>query len=262
MDALARAERFRSHVPLRVRSVVGLTPLFAVQTIEAHILDAFPDFKKRLVWFADNRKDLTDDIATFRTPGDEGRLTVGLVRRERLHSILRYMLDEDEFLSPFGIRSVSRFHLEHPYTLNVNGSEYVVDYEPAESTTSTFGGNSNWRGPIWFPINYLIIESLQKLHSYYGDSFQVECPTNSGQLMNLQQVADEIAKRLSRIFLRDNDGRRPMYANIERFQADPNWRDLIMFHEYFNGDTGEGIGASHQTGWTGLIARILQQTTG
>jgi len=250
------------HVPLRVRSVVGLTPLFAVQTIEAHILDAFPDFKKRLVWFADNRKDLTADIATFRTPGDEGRLTVGLVRRERLHSILRYMLDEDEFLSPFGIRSVSRFHLEHPYTLNVNGSEYVVDYEPAESTTSTFGGNSNWRGPIWFPINYLIIESLQKLHSYYGDSFQVECPTNSGQLMNLQQVADEIAKRLSRIFLRDNDGRRPMYANIERFQADPNWRDLIMFHEYFNGDTGEGIGASHQTGWTGLIARILQQTTG
>jgi hypothetical protein len=249
-----------AHIPLRVRSVVGLTPLFAVQTLEANVLEAFPGFKRRLDWFINNRPDLTADIASLRTPGQEGRKTVGLVRRERLISILRYMLDEKEFLSPFGVRSLSRYHKDHPYTLRLNGSEYRVDYEPAESTTGTFGGNSNWRGPIWFPVNYLIIESLQKLHSYYGDNLQVECPTGSGKLMNLLDVSKEISQRLSRIFLRGPNGRRPVYGNNEKFQTDPYWRDAILFHEYFDADTGEGLGASHQTGWTGLIARLLQES--
>jgi hypothetical protein len=245
------------HLPLRVRSVVGLVPLLAVQTIEANVLDAFPDFKKRLEWFANNRKDLTADIATFRTPGQEGRKTVGLVRRDRLESILRYMLDEEEFLSPFGIRSLSRHHKDHPYALTLDGSEYRIDYEPSESHSGTFGGNSNWRGPVWFPINYLLIETLQKLHSYYGDTFKVECPTRSGNLLNLAEVAAELSRRLSRIFLRGSDGRRPLFGNIEKFQTDPHWQDKIFFYEYFNGDTGEGLGASHQTGWTGLIAKLL-----
>jgi hypothetical protein len=245
------------HVPLRVRSVVGLVPLLAVQTIEANVLDAFPDFKKRLEWFANNRKDLTADIATFRTPGQEGRKTVGLVRRERLESILRYMLDEDEFLSPFGIRSLSRYHRDHPYTLTLDGSEYRIDYEPSESHSGTFGGNSNWRGPIWFPINYLIIESLQKLDSYYGNNFKIECPTGSGNFMNLAEVAAELSRRLARLFLLGTDGRRPLFGNIEKFQTDLLWRDKIFFYEYFNAETGEGLGASHQTGWTGLIAKLL-----
>ncbi|HEY6803660.1 MAG TPA: hypothetical protein VI306_08785 [Pyrinomonadaceae bacterium] len=245
------------HIPLRVRSVVGLVPLLAVQTIEANVLDAFPDFKKRLEWFANNRKDLTNDIATFRTPGEEGRKTVGLVRKDRIQSLLRYMLDEDEFLSPHGIRSLSRYHKDHPCTMTVAGVEYRVDYEPAESQSGTFGGNSNWRGPVWFPINYLIIESLLKLDSYYGDNFKVECPTGSGNFMNLAEVANELSKRLARIFRRGSDGRRPLFANIEKFQNDPQWRDLLQFFEYFDGDTGKGLGASHQTGWTGLIAKLL-----
>ena len=249
-----------AHVPLRVRSVVGLIPLLAVLTVEAHVIDAFPGFKRRLEWFIDNRPDLTHDIATLRTPGEQGRKTVGLVRKDRLKSILRYMLDESEFLSPYGIRSLSKFHADHPYALRLNGSQYQVDYEPAESTTGTFGGNSNWRGPIWFPINYLIIESLKKMHSYYGDQLKVECPTGSGQLMNLAEVATELSRRLARIFLRGPDGRRPVYGQIEKFQSDPNWRNLILFHEYFNGDSGEGLGASHQTGWTGLVAKLLEQS--
>ena len=249
-----------AHVPLRVRSVVGLIPLLAVLTVEAHVIDAFPGFKRRLEWFIDNRPDLTNDIATLRTPGEQGRKTVGLVRKDRLKSILRYMLDESEFLSPYGIRSLSKFHADHPYALRLNGSQYQVDYEPAESTTGTFGGNSNWRGPIWFPINYLIIESLKKMHSYYGDQLKVECPTGSGQLMNLAEVATELSRRLARIFLRGPDGRRPVYGQIEKFQSDPNWRNLILFHEYFNGDSGEGLGASHQTGWTGLVAKLLEQS--
>jgi hypothetical protein len=244
------------HIPLRVRSVVGLVPLLATQTIEANVLDAFPDFKKRLEWFANNRKDLTNDIATFRTPGQEGRKTVGLVRKDRIQSILRYMLDEDEFFSPHGIRSLSRYHKDHPCTETLAGVEYRVDYEPAESQTGTFGGNSNWRGPVWFPINYLLIESLLKLDSYYGDDFKVECPTGSGNFMNLAEVANELSKRLARIFRRGPDGR-PLFANIEKFQDDPQWRDLLQFYEYFDGDTGKGLGASHQTGWTGLIAKLL-----
>ena len=248
------------HLPLRVRSAVGLIPLFAVLTVEANVLEAFPDFKRRLDWFVNNRPDLTGDIATMRTPGQEGRKLVGLVRADRLRSILRYMLDEQEFLSPYGIRSLSRIHNDHPYVLRVNENEYSIDYEPAESTTGLFGGNSNWRGPIWFPINYLIIESLQQFHYYYGDDFKVECPTGSGQMMNLWEVATELSRRLARIFLRGPDGRRPVFGNLEKFQTDPHWRDAIPFHEYFNGDTGAGIGASHQTGWTALVAKLLQQS--
>ena len=249
-----------AHIPLRVRSAVGLIPLFAVQTVEANVIEAFPDFKRRMDWFINNRPDLTADISTMRTPGQQGRKMVGLVRADRLHSILRYMLDEQEFLSPYGIRAVSRFHLDHPYALHLNGVEYSIGYEPAESTTGLFGGNSNWRGPIWFPINYLIIESLQKFHYYFGDDFKVECPTGSGQMMNLWEVSAEISRRLSRIFLRGADGRRPVFGDIEKFQSNPHWRDAILFHEYFHGDTGAGLGASHQTGWTGLVAKLLQQT--
>jgi len=170
------------------------------------------------------------------------------------------MLDENEFLSPYGIRAISRYHKDNPYVLKVNGTEHRVDYEPAESTTGLFGGNSNWRGPIWFPLNYLLIESLQKFHRYHGDDFKVECPTGSGQMMTLWEVAAEISRRLSRIFLLDENERRPVFGGNERFQTDVNWRNLVPFHEYFHGDNGAGIGASHQTGWTGLVAKLLQQS--
>lgn len=249
-----------AHVPLRVRSAVGLIPLFAIVTVEDHVLDAFPGFKKRLEWFVHNRLDLTANISTMRTPGQQERRLVSLVRADRLRRVLKYMLDEEEFLSPYGIRALSRVHRNHPYVLQFGGQEYRVDYEPAESTTGLFGGNSNWRGPIWFPLNYLIIESLQKFHYYFGDSFQIECPTGSGQMMDLGQVAAEISRRLSHIFLRGPDGQRPVFGGLEKFQNDPNWRDLILFYEYFHGDNGAGIGASHQTGWTGLVAKLLQQS--
>jgi len=249
-----------AHIPLRVRSCVGLIPLFAVLTVEARFLEAFPSFKRRLEWFINNRPDLTADISTMRTPGQHGRKLVSLVRKDRLVSILRYMLDEQEFLSPYGIRSMSQIHKDHPYVLQVNGMEYSINYQPAESNTEVFGGNSNWRGPIWFPINYRIIESLQKFHYYFGDDLKVECPTGSGQMMNLWEVAAEISRRLARLFLRDGDGRRPVFGDVQKFQTDPNWRDAIPFHEYFNGDTGVGIGASHQTGWTALVAKLLQQS--
>ena len=248
------------HIPLRVRSAVGLIPLFAVETVDAGVLDMFPGFKSRLEWFITHRPDLTADISTMRTPGQKDRKLVGLVRADRLRRVLKVMLDEQEFLSPYGIRALSRVHRDHPFGLRVNGQEYSVDYEPAESSTTLFGGNSNWRGPIWFPINYLIVESLQKFDYYFGDSFKIECPTGSGRLMNLGEVAAEISRRLSRIFLRGADGRRPVSGGIEKFQTDPHWRNLILFHEYFHGDNGAGIGASHQTGWTGLVAKLLQQS--
>jgi len=248
------------HIPLRVRSIVGLIPLFAVLAVEANVLESFPGFKRRLDWFVNNRPDLTADISTLRTPGQEGRKLVSLVRADRLRRILKVMLDEQEFLSPYGIRALSRFHKDHPYVLNVNDSEHRVDYEPAESLTGLFGGNSNWRGPVWFPVNYLIIDSLQRFHHYFGDDFTIECPTGSGQIMTLWEVAAEISRRLSRIFLKDANNRRPVFGGTEKFQTDPNWRDLILFNEYFHGDNGAGIGASHQTGWTGLVAKLLQQS--
>jgi hypothetical protein len=196
----------------------------------------------------------------MRTPGNDERRLLSIVSQDQLRSVLRYMLDENEFLSPYGIRAISRFHKDHPYVLPVHGTEHRVDYEPAESSTGLFGGNSNWRGPIWFPLNYLLIESLQKFQHYLGEDFKVECPTGSGQMMTLWEVAGEISKRLSRIFLRDSNQRRPVFGAAEKFQNDPNWHDLVPFHEYFHGDNGSGVGASHQTGWTGLVAKLLQQS--
>jgi glycosyl hydrolase family 63 len=247
-------------VPMKVRSLVGLIPLFAVDTLEPEQLDRMPGFKRRLEWFIDNRSDLTRNVACMRSPGRGERRLLSIVDPERLRRVLKIMLDENEFLSPYGIRSISRMHKDRPYRLGVGGKEYRVDYEPAESSTGLFGGNSNWRGPIWFPINYLIIESLQKFHHYLGDEFRVECPEGSGRMMNLWEVSGEISRRLTRIFLRDSEGRRPVFGGAEKFQTDPNWRDYVPFHEYFHGNNGAGIGASHQTGWTALVAKLIQQS--
>jgi len=247
-------------LPLKVRSMVGLIPLFAIETLVSDVVDTLPGFKRRMQWFIENRPDLGEYVETQTTEDLLIRRFLSLVNRRRLRQVLRYMLDEAEFLSPHGIRAVSRYHHDHPYTLSVNSMEHRVDYEPAESSTGLFGGNSNWRGPIWFPVNYLIIESLQKFHYYFGDDFKVECPTGSGQMMTLWQVAGEISRRLTRIFLRGPDGQRPVYGGTKKFQEDPHWRDLILFYEYFHGDNGAGIGASHQTGWTGLVAKLIQQS--
>jgi len=188
------------------------------------------------------------------------RRQLSIVSRRKLLRILRYILDEEEFLSPHGIRSISKFHARNPYVLTINDREYRVGYDPAESTSGLFGGNSNWRGPIWFPLNFLLIESLQRFHYYYGDQLKVECPTGSGRMLTLWEVAEELSRRLTSIFLRGNDGRRPVFGGNEIFQSDPYWRDLIPFHEYFHGDNGAGLGASHQTGWTALVAKLLQQS--
>jgi Glycosyl hydrolase family 63 C-terminal domain len=244
---------------MKVRSLVGLTPLFAVDTLESADLDRMPGFTRRLNWFVKNRPDLTSNIAHMHG-GQNDRLLLSIIDEERLRGILRIMLDENEFLSPYGIRALSRRHLELPYIKHAGGMEYRVDYEPAESTSALFGGNSNWRGPIWFPMNYLIIESLQKYHFFYGDSLKVECPTGSGTWLTLAEVATLLSNRLSKIFLKDKDGRRPVYQRMEKFQSDPHWKDLLLFFEYFHGDNGSGVGASHQTGWTGLVAKLLQQS--
>jgi hypothetical protein len=246
--------------PLKVRSMVGLIPLFAVETLEPEMLEKLPGFARRLEWFIEHRPDLTATVACMRTPGRAARRLLAVVDATRLERVLRVMLDEREFLSPYGIRALSRRHRDEPYRLDVDGVEHRVDYEPAESTSGLFGGNSNWRGPIWFPVNYLIIESLQKFHHYLGDSFTVECPTGSGQRLTLAEVAAELSRRLSSIFLTGEDGRRPVFGQIERFQGDPQWNGYIPFHEYFHGDDGSGVGASHQTGWTGLVAKLLQQS--
>jgi hypothetical protein len=249
----------RKH-PMRIRSMVGLIPLFAVETLEPDLLDRLPGFKRRLEWFIDNRPDLVGNVACMRTRGKAERRLLSIVGRDQLRRVLQFMLDENEFLSPYGIRALSRYHKDHPYTLGVNRMEYRVNYEPAESSTGLFGGNSNWRGPIWFPVNYLLVESLQKFHHYLGDDFKVEFPSHSGNMLTLWEVAAELSRRLSKIFLRDDQGERPVYRNISKFQTDPNWNDLILFHEYFHGDTGRGVGASHQTGWTGLVTKMLQQS--
>ena len=246
--------------PLKVRSMVGLIPLYAVETLEADLLDRLPEFKTRLEWFIDHRPDLTRNVASMRDPGSGARRLLSIVDADQLRRILATVLDEHEFLSPFGIRSVSKFHRDHPYSIAVDGHEFAVHYEPAESKTGVFGGNSNWRGPIWMPTNYVFIESLQKYHHYYGDDFKVECPTGSGVLMTLNEVAAELSKRLCRLFLKSEAGTRPVHGESEKYRIDPAWRDLILFHEYFDGDTGRGLGASHQTGWTGLVAKLLQQT--
>ncbi|HEY1940467.1 MAG TPA: glucosidase [Candidatus Angelobacter sp.] len=248
-----------ARLPLRVRSMVGLIPLYAVQIMEPELLDSMPDFKMRLEWFIENRKDLTDSMACMETVGHKERRLFSITDREQLQRILKVMLDENEFLSPHGIRALSRFHKDHPYILDVAGVNHQVDYEPGESTTGLFGGNSNWRGPIWFPVNYLLIHALRRFHEYYHESFQVECPTGSGRLMNLDEVADEISRRLVSTFQRDAKGRRPVFGGNEKFQSDPNWRDYVPFYEYFHGDTGAGVGASHQTGWTALVTKMIDE---
>jgi hypothetical protein len=248
--------------PLKVRSMVGLIPLFAVETVSQEALDALPRFKHRLEWFVRNRPDICGTLATMNEQAHSTRRILSIVNRERLVRILRTMLDETEFLSPHGIRALSHYHLNAPYRLTIDGTEHRVQYEPAESTTGIFGGNSNWRGPIWFPLNFLIIEALQKYHYYYGDSLTVEFPTGSGTMLTLWEVAAELSRRLISIFVRGPDGRRPSYGGTEKFQSDPHWRDCVLFHEYFHGDNGAGLGASHQTGWTALVAKLIQQTGG
>jgi len=247
-------------IPMKVRSMVGLIPLFAVETLEPELLERLPGFKRRLEWFVDNRPDLTRNTACMRTAGDRERRLLSIVDSEKLRRVLRYMLDESEFLSEYGVRALSRYHLENPYVMRVNGTEHRVEYQPAESNTNLFGGNSNWRGPIWFPMNFLLIESLQKFHHYLGEGFRVEFPTGSGRMLTLDQVAAEISRRLNRIFLRGKDGRRPVAGESEVFQKDPHWRDLVLFHEYFHGDKGSGVGANHQTGWTALVSKLLIQS--
>ncbi|HZT58446.1 MAG TPA: hypothetical protein VFA21_07405, partial [Pyrinomonadaceae bacterium] len=248
------------HFPVKVRSMVGLIPLFAVETLDDYVVNRLPGFKKRMEWFIENRPDLTRNVASMRRLGVGERRLLAIADRKKLARVLRFMLDEREFLSPHGVRALSRYHLEHPCVMSLGGEESRVDYEPAESTTGMFGGNSNWRGPVWFPANYLLIESLQKFHYYFGDEFRVECPVGSGRMMSLWEVAVELSRRLSRLFLRDAGGRRPVFGGVEKFQTDPHWRDHLLFYEYFNGDDGAGLGASHQTGWTGLVAKLLQQS--
>jgi hypothetical protein len=249
--------------PMRVRSMVGLIPLFAVENLSSEVIDSLPGFKRRMQWFIDNLSEFGDFIETMTTPTGVQRF-MSLVNPRRLRQVLKVMLDENEFLSPYGVRSLSRFHQENPYRVYVEGVEHRVDYEPAESQTGLFGGNSNWRGPVWFPVNFLIIESLQKYHEYFTrdcdrDDFEVECPTGSGKMMNLWDVSQELSWRLIKLFLLDESGRRPAYGAVEKFQRDKSWRDPILFFEYFHGDNGAGLGASHQTGWTGLVAKLIQQ---
>jgi hypothetical protein len=247
-------------IPLRVRSMVGLIPLFAVTTLDAEVIDKLPGFKRRMSWFVKHRPDLCGNIASITRYGAEERILLSMMHPSRLRRVLDLMLDEEEFLAPNGIRGVSRCHKDNPFVLRIDGQEYRVDYEPAESTTGIFGGNSNWRGPVWFPVNFLMIESLQRYHHYFGEEMQVECPKGSGVMMNLSEVAAHLSRRLSRLFLRDQQGRRPVFGGAEKFQTDPHFRDHILFYEYFHGDNGAGLGASHQTGWTSLVAKLLQQS--
>jgi hypothetical protein len=253
-----------SFVPLRVRSLVGLIPLFAVEILEPDLLERLPRFKRRMKWLIRYRPHLITNLCPLTKPGEGDRRLVAVTQKWQLARILERMLDPDEFLSDCGLRSLSRHHAAEPYVLRIGDHVASVGYEPAESATRLFGGNSNWRGPVWFPVNYLMIEALTKYHRYYGDSFQVEFPAGSGHRVTLDQVATELGRRLARIFLRDESqgGRRPVYGEEPLFQSDPHWRDHILFYEYFHGDTGAGLGASHQTGWTALVANLIHQCNG
>ncbi|VTU00812.1 glucosidase : Glycoside hydrolase, family 63 OS=Gemmatimonadetes bacterium KBS708 GN=J421_5672 PE=4 SV=1: Glyco_hydro_63 [Gemmataceae bacterium] len=249
-------------MPLKVRSLVGLIPLFAVEVLEPELLAQVPEFAARMRWVLDHRPDLASLVSRWFEPGRGERRLLSLLRGHRVKRLLRRLLDEEEFLSPYGIRGLSRFHRDHPYRFDANGYDLSVGYVPGDSETGMFGGNSNWRGPVWFPVNYLIIESLQKFHFYYGDEFKVEYPTNSGNMVPLVHVTVELTRRLTRLFLRGPDGRRPCFGDDAKFQTDPHFRDNILFHEYFHGDTGRGLGASHQTGWTALVAKLLNPRRG
>jgi hypothetical protein len=246
-----------SMTPLKVRSMVGLIPLFAVETLEPELLASVPEFRRRLEWFLNYRPDLASLVSHWNEAGRGHRRLLSLLRGHRMKRLLRRMLDETEFLSDYGVRAISRTHAEQPYVYRVDGMDLRVTYQPAESDSGLFGGNSNWRGPIWFPVNFLIIESLQKFHHYYGDDFRVECPTGSGRFLSINEVANELATRLTRIFLKNEHGVRPVYAHHPQLQRDPHFRDYVLFYEYFHGDSGRGVGAAHQTGWTGLVAKLL-----
>jgi hypothetical protein len=244
-------------MPLRTRSMVGVIPLFAVEVLDSELIDRLPGFKKRMQWFLQNRKDLSSHISYLEQDGHGHRL-LAVPSKERLVRVLRYVLDENEFLSPYGVRSLSRVHRDRPFVLAVDGTEHRVAYTPGDSDSWLFGGNSNWRGPVWFPLNYLLVEALERYHHFYGDELQVECPTGSGQYMNLSEVAGEIASRLAGIFLPREDGSRACHGSETRYAKDPHFKDLVLFSEYFNGDDGRGVGASHQTGWTALVVGCLE----
>jgi hypothetical protein len=247
--------------PMRIRSIVGLVPLFVVEVLSEETIELLPGFAKRMRWFLENRQDLARHISYMETGGKHvhGYRLLAIPSQERLVRVLRYLLDENEFLSPYGIRALSRYYKDHPYTFHAGGQDFSIAYTPGESTSSLFGGNSNWRGPIWFPVNYLLIYALERYGQFYGDSLRVECPTGSGQMLTLTEVAHELATRLARLFLHDQSGKRAWWGNTEQFASDPAWRDLQLFYEYFHGDTGQGLGASHQTGWTALIALLLEE---
>ncbi len=246
---------------MRTRSMVGIIPLFAVEALESSVLDRLPGFKKRLDWFLVNRRDLARHISYLERSADRGsgRRLLAIPSRDRLTRVLRYVLDENEFLSPYGVRALSRVHKDRPYILHAQGREYRVEYVPGDANSGLFGGNSNWRGPIWFPLNYLLVESLQRYHYFYGDDFRVECPTGSGRWLTLDEVALELARRLGSIFTPGEGGRRPCHGDDARYARDPHWKNLVLFHEYFHGDKGSGVGASHQTGWTALVVRCLEE---
>ncbi|MDR3665781.1 MAG: glucosidase [Ignavibacteriaceae bacterium] len=254
-DALHLKDKIYS---LKIRSAVGLIPLFAVEVLEPDLLKLVPDFERRLNWFLDNKPEMAMLVSRWFEKGVGERHLLSLLRGHRMKALLKRMLDESEFLSDFGVRALSKYHEQHPYEFNFNGTYLEVKYTPAESDSNLFGGNSNWRGPIWFQVNFLLIESLYRFHHYYGDDFKIECPTNSGKFLTIKEVAEELSRRLSKIFLKDEKGLRPVFAYNQKIQTDPNFKDYLLFHEYFHGDSGRGCGASHQTGWTGLIAKILQ----
>jgi hypothetical protein len=248
--------------PLKIRSMVGLIPLFAVEVLDPCLLDELPDFRGRLEWFLNYRPDLCKLVSRWHETGVGERRLLSILRGHRMKCLLRRMLDETEFLSDYGVRALSRYHRDHPYEFRANGHDVTVNYQPGESTSGVFGGNSNWRGPIWMPLNYLIIESLQRFHHYYGDDFKVECPTRSGRFLTIKEISEELTRRITRLFLKDSNGERPVLKYHPKLAQDPHFRDYILFHEYFHGDNGRGVGASHQTGWTGLIAKLLQPRDG
>jgi len=245
-------------VPLKTRSLVGLLPLIAVELLEVDTCGMLPGFGKRMDWFLKHHPGVKGHLSAGDVGCRKGYRLLSIPSRERLQRVLRYLLDPDEFLSPYGIRSLSKFHAESPYEFQADGDVHRVSYAPGESDSGLFGGNSNWRGPIWFPTNYLLIEALERYHHYYGPDFQVECPTGTGQFLNLQQVAHELGRRLASLFLPDAHGRRPCHGEDSRWATDPHWRHLVLFHEYFHADTGKGLGATHQTGWTALTVRLLK----
>jgi len=243
---------------IKTRSIVGLLPLCATAVIPNVVFARCPQFTKRLEHFLDRHRNILTNIHQPNVPGAEGRFLFSVCGEVKLRRILARMLDEERFFSPFGIRSLSKWHERHPYTFDVHGQQYEVKYLAAESDSGMFGGNSNWRGPIWMPVNMLIVRGLLQFYLYYGETFKIECPTDSGRVMNLFEVAMEVVRRITRIFLRNENGRRPLYGGSDKFQTDPLWRDHILFYEYFHGDNGAGLGASHQTGWTGLAAKLIQ----